>query len=285
MRDFSVVIEPLLEPFGNSGGPASRRCMLEIFFEKCEVLFLGTTDKNKAKRKSHTHIGKVRLLNGLFATPDLYSALYLIIDIWDQNFESFHKFARSPSEYGGFDSPFLRHQMTEQASIDTAWYQAACDKPLEHLPKFARFLSTARSRGENGMTSQKRAELETRAAAMLEAAHASHRKWNGTTWTQPRHLLGLLCSEARRGWFASDLLARMGFSEKLKAALAEAGQEAIPQPKDAVDRVLQQHLIDHWTDGSMQAELALWKIGERAAGLGSVRRETFEPPACQPTVG
>ena len=37
MYDACVVLDPLLVPFGNVLQPRSRRCMLEIFFEKCLV--------------------------------------------------------------------------------------------------------------------------------------------------------------------------------------------------------------------------------------------------------
>ena len=105
--------------------------------------------------------------------------------------------------YGGFNQPQLRHMMAERALIDTAWYKAAISDPKAHLPLYHSFLSRSRVReAVNIMTSQKRAELEGRGVAFLTAAQVAHVKWNGTTWTRPRHLLGLLlcyCSAKRKG--------------------------------------------------------------------------------------
>jgi len=60
MYDICVCIETLLQPFGNVLQGASRRCMLEIFFEKCEVLFCGNANPAKQKRVPHAHIEKVQ---------------------------------------------------------------------------------------------------------------------------------------------------------------------------------------------------------------------------------
>ena len=88
----------------------------------------------------------MRKLIGIFADPDLFAAMYLLTDVWDQNFESFHAFARSPLVYGGFEQPFLRHMMAERACIDTDWYEQALADPKKHLPKFTKFVSTRRIR-------------------------------------------------------------------------------------------------------------------------------------------
>ena len=45
MFDTCKYISPLLEPYGNSPFIAARRAPLEIFFEKCLVLFCGSTDQ------------------------------------------------------------------------------------------------------------------------------------------------------------------------------------------------------------------------------------------------
>jgi hypothetical protein len=223
----------------------------------------------------------VRLLNGIFATPDIYAAIYLTLDIWEQNFESFHAFARSPSVYGGFEAPFLRHMMAERACVDSVWYEKARAKPLEHLPRFAKFVSTPRVRGADIMPAGVCAKLKERAVALLAEAERLHLKWNGKSYTRSRFLLGVLCSEKRRAWFASDLLVRMGHEDKLRAALAAAsgGDAAIPLPVDPVDLMLQGHLAARWADGSMPAELKLWKIDTERGVIGELLYLATAPPS------
>jgi len=214
----------------------------------------------------------VRLLTGIFATPDIFAAIYLTLDIWEQNFESFHAFARSTSVYGGFEPPFLRHMMAVRACVDTVWYEKARANPFDHLPRFAKFLSAPRLRGLDTMPAGVVTKLEERAVAFLAEAERLHLKWNGATYTRSRFLLGVLCSEKRRAWFASDLLVRMDHVDKLKAALvAASGDHAvIPQPKDPVDLMLHRHLSARWADGSMPAELKLWKIDTKRGVIGEL---------------
>ena len=146
MFDVCYRISPLLEPFGNVLQASARRCYLEIFLEKCLTLFCGSTDQDKAKRVPHPHILKMQLLTGIFGKPDIYTAMYLTIDVWEQNYRSFHSFARSPSAYGGFAPPLLRHMMAERAAADVAWYRAARAAPQQHLPKTYRFIASSRRR-------------------------------------------------------------------------------------------------------------------------------------------
>ena len=146
MFDTCSCISKLLDSFGSILQVGARRCYLEIFFEKCLVLFCGSTDQSKAKRTPHPHILKMQLLNGIFGKPDVYAAIYLTIDAWEQNYEAFHKFARSPSAYGDFAPPFLRHMMAEQAAKDVTWYRAARAQPRQHLPRFYAFIGQSRWR-------------------------------------------------------------------------------------------------------------------------------------------
>ena len=156
------------------------------------------------------------------------------------------------TRYGGFDQPQLRHMMAERALHDTEWYMAAISDPKAHLPLYHSFLSRSRVReAVNIMTSQKRAELEGRAVAFLTAAQAAHVKWNGTTWTRPRHLLGLLCQEERRVPFARALLRWMAPISRLPES---------PEPSEAIDRLALARLREHISDGSMRTEIDLWKL-------------------------
>ena len=155
--------------------------------------------------------------------------------------------------YGGFDQPHLRHMMAERVLTDTAWYKSALEDPKGFLPFYHRFLSRPRVReGVNIMTSQKRAELEGRAVAFLTAAQAAHVKWNGTTWTRPRHLLGLLCSEERRIPFARALLAWMA-PITARALPPEATERAQCFTTDEALARLQAVIAD----GSMRKEIDL----------------------------
>ena len=203
MFDACYCLSPLLEPFGDVLQISARRCYLEIFFEKCLTLFCGSTDQEKAKRVTHPHILKLQLLHGIFGKPEVYTAINLTIDAWEQNYQAFHSFARSPSAYGGFAPPFLRHMMAEQAAKDVVWYRAARARPREHLPKTYRFITSSRWRDHaEMMTAGVRSGLEARAAAFLEAAEAKCLKWNGSSrsWLRARYLFGILCVESRRRW-------------------------------------------------------------------------------------
>ena len=63
------------------------------------------------------------------------------------------------------------------------------------------------------MTSKKRALLESRADAYLQKAEEIHNKWNATTWTRARHLLGALTDAKRHRWFAAELLSLLGLAQ------------------------------------------------------------------------
>ena len=277
MFDACYCLSPLLEPFGNVLQISARRCYLEIFFEKCLVLFCGSTDQDKAKRVTHPHVLKLQLLHGIFGKPEVYTAIYLTIDAWEQNYQAFHSFARSPSAYGGFAPPFLCHMMPEQAAKDVTWYSAARARPREHLPKTYRFITSSRWRDHaEVMTASVRSGLEARAVAFLEAAEGKCLKWNGSSrlWLRVRYLFGILCVESQRRWFAADLLCAMGHADALDEHLADTEGRAVgaagsrraaappprAQPADDVDRELQRRLQAAAADGTLAAEVALWKL-------------------------
>ena len=135
---------------------------------------------------------------GLIRALELPAAVHLIIDVWEGNFSGFHKAMRSPSQFGGFKPPHLRHEMALHAVRDTLWYAHARRSPRTHLPKFFEFIDRSwRRNSVNLMTSQLRASLEARASAFLQAAEAAHLNWNGTTWTKAVHLLGVLTDKQR----------------------------------------------------------------------------------------
>ena len=207
----------------------------------------------------------------------MYAAISLTVDAWEQNYQAFHKLARSPSAYGGFAPPFLQHMMAEQAAKDVVWYRAARAAPREHLPRLFKFIEQSRWRDHAElMTAGTKSDFEARASAFLEAAEAKCLKWNGSTWLRTRYLFGTLCVEARRQWFASDLLCIMGYADQLDQHILEmatpvgrgaAGSRRTaaptvdrPQPADDVDRELQRRLELAKADGTLAAEVALWRM-------------------------
>ena len=146
--------------------------------------------------------------------------------------------------------------MAERALTDTAWYKFALKDPKAALPLYHAFLSRPRVReAVNIMTSQKRTELEGRAVAFLQAAQAAHIKWNGTTWTRPRHLLGLLCAEERRILFARALLGWLA-PITVRALPPEVAERAPDATNDEVQVRLQAAIAD----GSMRKEIDLWGL-------------------------
>ena len=146
--------------------------------------------------------------------------------------------------------------MAERALTDTAWYKAAIADPKAFLPTYYAFLSRTRIReGVNIMTSQKSAVLISRAAAFLEAAQAAHMKWNGTTWTRPRHLMGLLCQEERRISFARALL---GWLAPITAR--SLPPEAADEPEDDIKDEALAQLRVHIASGAMRQEIDLWGL-------------------------
>ena len=121
--------------------------------------------------------------------------------------------------------------------------------------------------------------FEARAAKFLEAAEAKCLKWNGSTWLRARFLFGTLCQEERRRWFAADLLVAMGHTQKLDAWLSTCKVQR-QQPVDAVDRELQQRLRAAQADGTLAAELGLWKF-DRARIINELVGLAAEPPRPQ----
>ena len=81
------------------------------------------------------------------------------------------------------------------------------------------------------MTDTKRKDLIKRAIKCIEVMREQHIKWNGTTWTHARHLLGALTSSSYGQLTAGWVLEQLGEG----AALASArGAGPTPQARDAV---------------------------------------------------
>ena len=53
-----------------------------------------------------------------------------MLDIWDKSYDDFFAFCKSPSRFGGFPSPHLRHMMAEQVVKDGIFYDQALANPV-----------------------------------------------------------------------------------------------------------------------------------------------------------
>ena len=190
--------------------------------------------------------------------------MHIILDVWDGSYRAFQAFARSPSRYGGFDAPNLAHMMAEQAVKDTVWYRAARADPEAHLPRLYRFIRAPRCRAfADALDSDAKARFKAMGASFLAHAEAAHLKWNGTTWTRARHLLGTLCLEERRQMFASELLKLLGHGAELDAALDALKCER-PAPANAVDEELLAKLRAAHADGSLASTMRVWGLNGAA---------------------
>ena len=98
----------------------------------------------------------------------------------------------------------------------------------------------------------------TRGARGAARTQEVHTKWNGTTWTQAHHLLGLLCLEPRRACFAAKLLSAMGLQGELEGCTVQLSQ-------DGVDRLAAQRLKECMADGTLEPLVA--RLGLRGPGV------------------
>lgn len=250
---------PILQPHGMHELSRHRATpMLQLFLEKCRAFLRGDLSVDGTK-VSATVVEKVRWLSGVLYEGQLVSGIYLMVDVWEQSYHKFFKFAKSPSQYGNFDSPHLRHMIAERVLASTAWYAAACHNPKAALPRFHRYAAT--------LSSDKQRELEGRAAAFLRAAEETHQTWNGTTWTQANHLFGFLCLEPRRRCFAFAILKHMGAADGVAAVAAH----------DEVDRLMLKRLQAHAADGSLDALVERLEL-KKAALTSELRLLASAPP-------
>jgi hypothetical protein len=177
----------------------------------------------------------------------------LLLDYWEQNAAVFHAKMRSPSEFGGFEDGHLRHEMAVTALADTAYYTAARLDPEKYTPKFTAYIEASHVHGHKEiMTSEKRADLHARRDAFIRAAHMSHEKWNGKTWTHTLHILGALTSKKYSRFVATAVLKIIGVSPP----------ETSSSPSDAVGRLLVERLAEHAEEGEMVALTTLWGLKE-----------------------
>ena len=117
------------------------------------------------------------------------------------------------------------------------------------------------------MLGDKAAALAPLAEEYLKEAESLHDKWNSTTWTRPRHLLGFLCLEERRIPFARALLRMMGKEPDCSHAVHS----------DAVDKEALVDLRAWAAVGELTRELKVFDL-LRPAVIGELLILASEPP-------
>ena len=107
------------------------RSPLEKFFDKCRELMKGVTDDTDPKKpKYHPHRRKINTLSGLLEQGWLHAGVAVVLDLWDKSYDSFFEFCKSPSGFGHFPSPHLRHMMAEQVAKDKVFYDKGIAEPV-----------------------------------------------------------------------------------------------------------------------------------------------------------
>ena len=115
--------------------------MLDEFLGKCLSLLRGTQDKDSPEKAGgHGCKEKVVLIAGITRNLELPALAHLVVDVWEQSYVAFHRKMRSPSAFGGFKPPHLRHEMAVCAVNDTVWYSKARIDPKSHLPLVCQFI-------------------------------------------------------------------------------------------------------------------------------------------------
>ena len=82
----------------------------------------------------HPHKRKILLLSGLFQRGDVHAGACAVLDLWNKRYDDFFMFCKSPSKYGGFEPPHLRHMMAEEVAKDIIFYRKARDNQVRCSP-------------------------------------------------------------------------------------------------------------------------------------------------------
>ena len=105
------------------------RAPLEVLFDKCRTLFCGTLPTQGGER-AHPHKNKIINLTGMLAAGVLQAGVYALVELWDRRFDTFFRVCKSPSRFGGFAQPHVRHMLAEQVALDTVFYKDAKADPV-----------------------------------------------------------------------------------------------------------------------------------------------------------
>lgn len=111
---------------GRRGSPSP----IEIFFSKCRRLFCGSVANEGEAESKHPHREKIEKLSGIFEDGTMHAGIYALLDLWEHSYSDFFQFCKSPSSFGGFAAPHLRHQMAEAAAKDKVFYAQARANPV-----------------------------------------------------------------------------------------------------------------------------------------------------------
>ena len=122
---------PLMQLFTvNPRHQGFRTTMIEEFITKLLDILRGTSDRSRPQDAGkHACREKIITIGGLVRSLELPAAIFMLVDYWEQNALHFHRAVRSPSVYGSFEEPHLRHEMAVLVARDTLWYAAARAEP------------------------------------------------------------------------------------------------------------------------------------------------------------
>ena len=111
---------------GQRGTPSQ----IEIFLSKCRKLFCGSVANADGNDSKHPHREKIERLSGIFEEGSMHAGIYALLDLWEHSYSDFFQFCKSPSSFGGFAAPHLRHHMAEAAAKDKVFYAQARANPV-----------------------------------------------------------------------------------------------------------------------------------------------------------
>ena len=107
------------------------RSPLEKFLEKCRELMAGVVDDSEGKAaRYHPHKHKITDISGLLEVGWFHAGVTVVIALWEQSYDGFFAFCKSPARFGNFPSPHLRHMMAEQVAKDKIFYLKAAAEPV-----------------------------------------------------------------------------------------------------------------------------------------------------------
>ena len=105
---------------------------LERLMARCNALYCGTLRTENGTR-AHPHKERIISLVGILAAGVLQAGVYALCDMWEESYDGFFKFCKSPSRFGAFVEPHLRHMLAEQVARDSTYYTRALANPVRCL--------------------------------------------------------------------------------------------------------------------------------------------------------
>ena len=105
---------------------------LERLMARCNSLYCGTLSTENGTR-AHPHKERIISLVGILASGVLQAGVFAMCDLWDGSYDSFFELCKSPSRFGAFPEPHLRHMLAEQVARDSTYYTRALANPVRCL--------------------------------------------------------------------------------------------------------------------------------------------------------